>query len=267
MDKTTARIAAFSQKDAEAWKALTASFPAEAEHIFGLLGSPMNMRALASTSWRLYRKKGIGGSLDLVRFLMTSPRKWLNDTFESDHVKATLGAWGMHLDFAPDIAGGALFPYLESMANQAFGMVLGKGGADTIIRAVVSTIEARGGSVVCDAPVTRIINESGKATGVELEDGRTFTASRAVIANVTPAAMLKMTGGTADSGYDAAMKRFSHAPGTMMIHLAMDDLPDWQAGATRLWTMSDFRSPSAAAFRTNCPAASVSASASPVPSR
>ena len=45
-----------------------------------------------------------------------------------------LAAWGMHLDFAPDVAGGALFPYLESMANQAFGMVIGQGGADTIIR-------------------------------------------------------------------------------------------------------------------------------------
>ena len=30
-----------------------------------------------------------------------------------------MAAWGMHLDFPPDIAGGALFPYLESMANQA----------------------------------------------------------------------------------------------------------------------------------------------------
>ena len=29
--------------------------------------------------------------------------------------------------FAPDIAGGALFPYLESMANQVFGMVIGQG--------------------------------------------------------------------------------------------------------------------------------------------
>jgi hypothetical protein len=56
-----------------------------------------------------------------------------------------LGAWGMHLDFAPDVAGGALFPYLEGMANQAFGMVLGKGGADTVTGARRGMIEARGG--------------------------------------------------------------------------------------------------------------------------
>ena len=45
----------------------------------------------------------------------------------SPEIRATLAAWGMHLDFSPDIAGGALFPYLESMANQSFGMVIGRG--------------------------------------------------------------------------------------------------------------------------------------------
>ena len=88
-----------------------------------------------------------------------------------------LGAWGMHLDFAPDIAGGAMFPYLEGMAGQAFGMVIGKGGADTIIRALVAAITARGGVVECNAPVARILHDGGRATGVELADGRKITAT------------------------------------------------------------------------------------------
>ena len=47
----------------------------------------------------------------------------------------------MHLDFSPDTEGGALFPYLEAMTNQSFGMVLGKGGADTIINAMINFIK------------------------------------------------------------------------------------------------------------------------------
>ncbi len=47
-----------------------------------------------------------------------------------------MAAWGLHLDFPPDAAGGALFPYLETMTNQAFGMVIGEGGADVIIKAM-----------------------------------------------------------------------------------------------------------------------------------
>jgi len=168
--------------------------------------------------------------LDLGRFLLASPRDWLNETFASPKVRALLGAWGMHLDFAPDISGGALFPYLEGMVNQAFGMVLGQGGADTIIKAMVTAIEAQGGSVTCDAQVSRVIVENGKARGVELADGRKVMASKVVIANVAPDALLKLTGETGNKFYDQGLKKSAHAPGTMMIHLAMDALPDWTAG-------------------------------------
>jgi phytoene dehydrogenase-like protein len=226
---TTARIRGFSDADADAWTEMTTAFPSEAETIFGLLGSPMNLRAFSSLGWKTMRKKGGGGTLDLARFLMSSPRAWLDQTFASDHVKATLAAWGMHLDFAPDIAGGALFPYLEAMAGQAFGMVIGQGGADTAIRAMVAMIEARGGSVTCNANVVRIEQAGESATGVVLEDGQFIAAQKAVIANVSPRALLKLTGQTQDARYNRTMETFDYAPGTMMIHLALDALPDWKA--------------------------------------
>jgi phytoene dehydrogenase-like protein len=136
----------------------------------------------------------------------------------------------MHLDLAPDVAGGAMFPYLEGMANQSFGMVLGKGGADTVVRALVAAITERGGTVECKAPVARIVHSGGRATGVELAGGRRMTASRAVIAGVAPGALARMTGATDEARFDHGMAQFAHAPGTMMIHLAMAGLPDWSAG-------------------------------------
>ena len=225
-----ARIAALSESDAQTWDALADAFPAEAEHLFGLLGSKMQIRAIASIIWTMLRKKGMGGTQDMARFLAASPRAWLEESFESPKLRALLGAWGMHLDFAPDIAGGALFPYLEAMANQAFGMVLGKGGAGIIVTALQRAIEARGGRILCNTNVERILHSNGKATGV-IAGGETITAHRAVIANVAPRAMQDLTGGSGDARYDGAMRKFRHAPGTMMIHLALSDLPDWTAGA------------------------------------
>jgi phytoene dehydrogenase-like protein len=230
MAETKARLATVSPADAETWARLVAAFPGEAPHLFGLLGSPMQMRALGYFMLKTLRAKGIGGTLDFTRFLLSSPRGWLTETFENDKVRALLAAWGMHLDFAPDVAGGAMFPYLEGMANQSFGMVLGMGGADTMIRALVAAITARGSSVECAAPVARIIHTGGRATGVELADGRQLTASRAVIAGVAPGALARMTGQTGEARFDRGMSTFSHAPGTMMIHLAMAGLPDWAAG-------------------------------------
>ena len=139
----------------------------------------------------------------------------------------------MHLDVAPDIAGGAVFPYLESMANQSFGMVIGKGGADTMIRALDKLLTTAGGKIFTDSEVAEIVTSGGKATGVRLSSGETHTATKAVIAGVAPRALSGrlLPKGSGDPAFDAAMKKFRYAPGTMMIHLALEDLPDWRAGA------------------------------------
>lgn len=230
-EETRKRIAAFSEVDARRWSALSEEFPARAEDLFGLLGNSLKFHAIAYFILKTLRKNGVRASASLARFLLSSPRAWLTETFESPEVRATLGAWGMHLDFAPDIAGGAMFPYLEAMANQSFGMVLGRGGADTIIRAMVGMIEARGGQVECGSEVTQVLTAGGRASGVRLADGREIAAERAVIANVAPGALPGLLdGGSGDTAFDDGMSRFAHAPGTMMIHLALDALPEWAAG-------------------------------------
>ena len=233
LEKTAARIAAFSAADAETWRRLVAAFPGEAEHLFRLLGSPMSMRALAGTAWNAWRKKGVGGALDMARLLLASPRAWLDENFESAHVKATLAAWGMHLDFAPDIAGGAVFPYLESMANQSFGMVLGKGGADTMIRALEKMLVGRRRQDLhqCRGRRDHHVRRQGdrRAARLRRDPYGDESGDRRRRAGALPGKLLPR--GSGDAAFDRAMKKFRHAPGTMMIHLALDDLPDWRAGA------------------------------------
>lgn len=228
--ETRARIAAFSEADAKAWDKLCQEFPGTAEYVFALMGSPMQTHVLLKLLAKVLFKKGVSWTAGLMRLLISSPRTFLSETFESDHVRATLAAWGMHLDFAPDLGGGAVFPYLEAMTNQNFGMVIGKGGADTVTRALVAQIEASGGEVHCGKPVARVLRDGGKATGVELADGTRINAKKAVIANVAPSGLMKLLeSGSGEAGFDAKMTKFAHAPGTMMIHLALEGLPDWSA--------------------------------------
>ncbi|WP_259779375.1 phytoene desaturase family protein [Aestuariispira ectoiniformans] len=224
-DANCAQIAGVSEADGRAWQDLSKNFLSDADYIFGLLRSPAKISAFASFFWKLFRKAGLRGGYRKLRFLTRSTRGWLDRTFESPKVKALFGAWGMHLDFAPHIPGGAVFPYLEGQAGQAFGMVLGRGGADTIIKAMVAAVEARGGEVFCNAAVEKIHQENGRASGIELADGRIFKAGRAVIAGLAPRHLDRLT-----SGVERRMTRYRHAPGTMMIHLAMSGLPDWKAG-------------------------------------
>ncbi|MET0597515.1 MAG: NAD(P)/FAD-dependent oxidoreductase [Mesorhizobium sp.] len=232
LERTAARIAAFSATDADTWRRLVEAFPTQAGYLFSLLGSPMTGRALAGFGWKTWRGKGVAGTLDIARLLLSSPRDWLDQTFESDAVKTTLAAWGMHLDFAPDIAGGAIFPYLESMANQSFGMVIGQGGADVMVRALESMVRGKGGVIETASPVDEVLTSEGRAVGVRLASGETHSATKAVIAGVAPGALpgKLLPSGSGDPAFDAAMTKFRHAPGTMMIHLALDDLPEWKAG-------------------------------------
>ena len=87
---TTAGIARLSAKDAATWQALFSDFPARAESIFGLLGSPMKIRALAYFVFKMLRRQGLAGTLDLAQFLMLSPRQFLTQTFENPKMHAML---------------------------------------------------------------------------------------------------------------------------------------------------------------------------------
>jgi phytoene dehydrogenase-like protein len=233
MEKNIARAGTFSEKDAESWRAMSDAFGRDAPHIFSLLGSPMPSRDLISIGWKAWRARGLPWIIDTLRLLVSSPRAFLDANFESHKIKAALAAWGMHLDFAPDIAGGALFPYLEAMADQSFGMALGKGGADVMIKAMTSYLKELGGELHLGCEVTRINKVKDRASGIILKDGRYFEAKRAVIANVVPQIVFGklLAGGSGNAEADRQMTSFRAGPGTMMIHIAADGLPDWKAGA------------------------------------
>lgn len=231
LDATTARIEAFSKADAAQWRRMAQAFPEEAAYIGGVMGTPMPSFEVVQLLVKALRKKGYAWVRDMVKLLISSPRAYLDANFESQQVRALMAAWGLHLDFGPDIAGGAVFPYLESMANQNFGMVIGKGGADTIIKAMSAYLTALGGEIHFGRAVTRIVEESGRASAVELDDGSRLTASRAVIANVHPQILAnKLLGQSAGATtLSSAVRNFRPGPGTMMLHLALSDLPDWTA--------------------------------------
>ena len=229
-DANADRIAALSLADAERWRAMTAVFAEDAPHIFALLGSPLPSWQALRVAFAAWRARGTEWMADIARLLMASPREWLDENFENAKVKAMMAVWGMHLDFSPDCAGGALFPYLESMADQIFGMALGRGGADTIASAMVRAIKAAGGEVRLNAPVQSIAIEGGAAKGVVLADGERIEATRAVIANLHPRVLFGSLV-PASSPQARRLAGFRSGPATMMIHLALGDLPAWRAGA------------------------------------
>ena len=230
LETTAARIAALSARDAESWRSMQAAFLRDAPHVFALLGTTMPSRQAGRALWAAYRARGVAGMGDIARMILSSPRDFLDRHFESTKLKAMMAIWGLHLDFPPDAAGGALFPYLESMACQAFGMVIGQGGADILVGALTGLLKAQGGELHLDAPVDEILHAGGKAQGVRLRDGGRVAARRAVVANVNPKLLPPMLTGGMPAAFSAKLDGFKPGPGTMMVHYALDRLPPWTAG-------------------------------------
>jgi phytoene dehydrogenase-like protein len=231
LEGTAARIAGNNPQDAQRWKDLVKAFGSDARHIFALLSTPMPSMAMLRVIWQAWRLKGTAWLADLARLVVASPRNWLDENFSDERLKVTLGVWGMHLDFAPDVAGGALFPYLESMANQSFGMAIGKAGADNIVSAMVAAIKESGGDVMLESEVISIVQDGRAASGVTLLGGKQLSATRAVIANIHPKLLFGRLLGASTSLEMARLQRLRPGPATMMIHLALSELPNWSAGA------------------------------------
>ena len=234
-NETIEAIGRISGADAESWKKLEADFTASAPHMFSLLGD--QLPSVSALRHMLAGARSLGWSWPghVTRLALQSTREFAEEHFESPEMQSLYAVWGMHLDYSPEVSGGALFPYLETFADAANGMVLGKGGARSMIDALASLFRAHGGEIRLDSPVSRVLIQGKKASGVVLESGETVRAQKAVIANLTPKQLFGdlVPADHLDEAFNTKVANFRHGPGTMMIHLAMSDLPPWSNPSAR----------------------------------
>lgn len=209
--------------DVEPWKKLTEKLTLLAPELFPILGTELPSFAAIKSLYKTWRKIGTLETLNLIRMLLQSSRAFTDEHFSHPETKALAAIWGMHLDYGPDISGGALFSFLESIGGQEFGMVLGKGGAKVLIDSLVRTIEVNGGELRSNVEVTEIMVESGKAVGITSKNGERILAKN-IIANVNPALLPKLLNERKET---QELHNFRPGLGTMMIHLALSELPKW----------------------------------------
>ena len=234
VEATVANIREIAPEDVASWERLTEYLGTIAPTLIGVLGSDLPSWSAAKTLWKARRQFGTTGVLDIAKLALSSTRAFTEENFSSPKVRALMASWGMHLDFAPDIAGGALFSFLEAIGGQFNGMVIGRGGAESMIDALVAIIEENGGRVVTGQRVTEILTEGSTAVGVRTESGDVYRARRAVVANLNPRLLPAMLPeNIASTPSVASAAKFRPGLATMMIHLAMDDLPNWQAARAR----------------------------------
>jgi phytoene dehydrogenase-like protein len=230
--RTRELLAAHSGADAAGWDELGALYERYAPLLFELYGSGLPSLGAARWAARATRELGPSGLAELGGLLAGSTRALGDRFFATPEAKALVASWGMHLDFGPDIALGAMFPFLELFTDMAAGMSVVEGGASRLPEALAALVREGGGELRTACGVRRVLVERGRATGVELESGERIRAREAVIANLTPAVLF---GGLVEP--DALPERFrrqiaafAYGPATMMLHVALDGTVPWEAG-------------------------------------
>ncbi len=125
------------------------------------------------------RRLGRQGIEDLLRLLPMSVADFLDDWFETDALKAALGAAGvMHLQQGPR-SGGTAFRLLHHHLGSPPGVFRPPRSNIARVLAELPGVERR------HAPVARIIVRDGRAAGVALASGEEIAAST-VVSGVDP---------------------------------------------------------------------------------
>lgn len=229
LDETLSRLGCLSANDAEAWRALSERYRRVGGHLTALMHERMPSCGIGRALWRGTRELGLRWPLEIVDLMLQSQRRFVTRHFEHPKTQALWAAWGMHLDFAPHVAGGALYGFIQCMSAQTDGLNFGKGGARTMTDALAGLFRECKGELRCSTTVSEVIVEGGRAAGVTLACGERVIARRAVIANLTPTVLFgKLIHKGLSGRVHRKALRFRYGPGTMMIHLALSGLPDWR---------------------------------------
>jgi phytoene dehydrogenase-like protein len=230
-ERTEQEIGRVSTADLSAWRNLVSFYKRTAPRFLPLQSQPM----LSAVMFRQIARILAGHPADTVslsRLLVESARHFSHRHFQSVDIRSLFTPWAFHLDFGPDVRGGAIFSFIPSMSAHLRGIRMVQGGASRLIDAFQSLIEGRGGTVRTGARVKAIEIFGNKAVGVTLEDGESLPAKRAIIANISP----KRLFGTLvqpdelPAGFFRKMDGFRHAPGTFIVHLTLKEELDWRAG-------------------------------------
>lgn len=217
--------------DAENWNALMADFGGKADLAFGLLGTDFWRKNAWKFGWKAYRQLGRRGLLESGADLLEPAAPWAERTFASSVTRSLLAPWALHNGLGPDDAGSAFITTVIAAAIAMGGMPVPVGGGRALVNALIAVITENGGQVLTGVEAVRITTQvrgsRPRATGVQTADGRHFSATKSVLASVTPPALYANLLTDADPARKGAAQRFRFGRAGMQMHIALDEPARW----------------------------------------
>jgi phytoene dehydrogenase-like protein len=226
LEETVASIARFSRRDAETFREWNARAEEMTREVFLVerYSEPLAEEARAEVLGR----SQVGR--DFLALTERQPDEAVDELFEDERVKVLflfkLSLFGtvLHETLAARSPVGSLIRAFDL----ATGYELCKGGSWNLARGLMETFIAAGGTFLNQAHVERIVVDGGRATGVELADGRSLRARRFVASTVDVPQTFGEMLDPADlpAEYRRKVEDFRGTPWTLFgLHLALREPP------------------------------------------
>jgi beta-carotene ketolase (CrtO type) len=190
VEKTCAEIARYSERDAKKyaefidfWQrslgAMIPMFNAPPKSIIDILGNYdiTKLKDLFSV---------IGSpnkTLDFIRTMLTSAEDLLNEWFDEEFLKAPLARLASELGAPPSQKTLAIGAIMMAMRHNP-GMARPRGGTGALVQALVNLVTSKGGIILTDQHVEKVLIDDGKAVGVRVAGGKEYRAKCGVISNI-----------------------------------------------------------------------------------
>jgi phytoene dehydrogenase-like protein len=230
LEGNVAELERHAAGDGTAWERQFNHFMENADLSFGILGTELWSPAGLSLGRKAFRRLGRRGLLELAGSTLVSCRDWVTTTFHSEAAHGVLAPWVLHTGLGPEQATSGFMTQVIGAALQLGGMPVPVGGGVRLVDALAGIVTDAGGSVRMGAEARQISVANGRATGVRLADGEVVTATRAVVASVTPTALYAslLSGAHVPAAVVDAAQKFRYGRAEMQIHLALDEPPRWK---------------------------------------
>jgi phytoene dehydrogenase-like protein len=226
LEETAASLDAFAPGDGDAWRRLFALWERVEDGIAEALVTPFPpIRPGLQIAAALRRDLG-----RFLRLLALPVRRLAAEEFRGEGGARLLLGNAMHADLAPEVPPSGAFGWVLSALGQRHGFPTPEGGAGELTAALVRRLRARGGTLTCDARVTRV----EVRRGVRLAGGEALGA-RAVLADVAAPALYRELVGAEHlpARLLEDLRRFQYDLGTVKVDWALAGPIPWRAEPAR----------------------------------
>ncbi|ABA21204.1 FAD dependent oxidoreductase [Trichormus variabilis ATCC 29413] len=190
LEKTCAEIARYSERDAKKYAEFTEYWQRAIGAMIPMFNAPPKSIIDIVGNYDITKFKDLfsvigspNKTLDFIRNMLTSAEDILNEWFDSEFLKAPLARLASELGAPPSQKTIAIGAIMMAMRHNP-GMARPRGGTGALIKALVNLVTSKGGVILTDQHVEKVLIDDGKAVGVRVGGGTEYRAKYGVISNI-----------------------------------------------------------------------------------